>query len=119
MNSEDMAQLVVTTLDANKALAISNIDVHKLTNIADRIIVCTATSNRHAQSLAEKVLRTLREQGIRSLGSEGREGDDQWVLIDFGDVIAHIMLEEARQLYSLEKLWGIAERVREKSANEH
>lgn len=106
MTPQEQADLAVQTLDEHKGLDISQIDVTSLTDVADYIVVCTATSTRHAQTLADKVTRKLREFGIRSLSTEGILENDPWVLVDFGDLIVHIMLAEARDFYSIEELWS-------------
>ena len=106
MTPKEQAELAVTTLDEHKGLDISQIDVTGLTDVADYIVVCTATSTRHAQTLADKVTRQLREHGVRALSTEGVIENDPWVLVDFGDLILHIMLAEAREFYSIEELWS-------------
>lgn len=105
MTPEQQAELAVKTLEDHKGLDISQIDVTGLTDVADYIVVCTATSTRHAQTLADKVTRQLREFGVRAFSTEGIQENDPWVLVDFGDLIVHIMLTEAREFYSIEELW--------------
>lgn len=106
MTPQQQAELAVKILEEHKGLDISQIDVTGLTDVADYIVVCTATSTRHAQTLADKVARQLREFGARALSTEGVEENDSWVLVDFGDLIVHIMLTEAREFYSIEELWA-------------
>ncbi len=118
MTPAEMAELAWEALDENKAIDITNIDVTELTDVTDRIVICTATSNRHAVALADKVERKLRDQEIRSMSTEGAKHPDGWVLIDFGDIVVHIMLAETRDFYSLEKLWGMTKAVREKAVGE-
>lgn len=118
MTPAAMAEMARETLDENKAVDIKEIDVTELTDVTDYIVICTATSNRHSASLADKVERKLRDAGVRSMGTEGVKHPDGWVLIDFGDIVVHIMLAEAREFYSLEKLWGMTQAVRDKTAGE-
>lgn len=118
MTPAEMAALACETLDENKALDIKALDVTELTDVTDCIVICTATSNRQASTLADKVERKLREQGIRAISTEGAKHADGWVLIDFGDIVVHIMLAEAREFYSLEKLWGMTKAIREKAVGE-
>ena len=106
MTPQQQAELAVKTLDEHKGLDISQVDVTGLTDVTDYIVVCTATSTRHAQTLADKVSRQLREFGVRTLSTEGVEENDPWVLVDFGDLIVHIMLAETREFYSIEELWS-------------
>ena len=118
MTPEDQAQLAIVALDDNKGTDIKDIDVTELTEVTDRIIICTATSIRHATALAERVARKLRESGIRPLTTEGANQKDGWVLIDFGDIVVHIMIAATREFYSLEKLWGMTKTAREKVVGE-
>jgi ribosome-associated protein len=98
-------------LDDAKARDISVLDMRKISDFTDYMVIATGTSNRHVQSTADKVVDALREHGMRAVGVEGgRIGD--WVLIDFGDVVVHVMREEIRDFYNLEKLWSDARRVK-------
>jgi ribosome-associated protein len=106
MNSQNLSQLVVSTLDDNKARDIVCLDVRGLSNVADFMVVTTATSSRHSKALADKVADAVRASGNRVFGMEG-EQSGEWVLLDVGDVLVHVMLEETRRLYQLEKLWDI------------
>jgi len=109
------ADTILDTLDENKALDIQRIDVQHLTDITDSIVICTATSSRHAKTLADKVTRECKKQGKRHFAIEGLE-DGQWILIDFSETIVHIMLESTREFYSLEKLWAMTETSRQKNS---
>lgn len=118
MNPQQMAELASATLDENKAIDIKTIDVREITDITDYVVICTATSTRHAQSLIDKVRRKLRDYGIHERGSEGIEQNDPWMLMDFGDLVVHVLLAEAREFYSLEKLWIVTEEMRDKAIGE-
>lgn len=106
MQSNELAQLVETELDLRKALHISTLDVRNKTSITDYMIIVTATSSRHAQSLCNYVSIKAKESGVMPLGMEGQVGSD-WVLLDLGDVILHVMTGQAREYYQLEKLWSV------------
>ncbi len=80
------------------------IDVSALTTITERMIIASGRSNRQVKSLADKVVASAKEQGVRPLGVEGDIGD--WILIDLGDVIAHLMHPTTRAYYQLEKIWS-------------
>lgn len=105
MDLSHLAEIAVNALDDIKGIAITSLDVTTLTDIADYMIICTGSSNRHVQSLADNVIRLAKEAGVSPLGIEGESGAD-WVLVDLGDVIVHIMLNETRERYQLEKLWA-------------
>lgn len=97
-------------LEDAKARDIAVLDVRKVSDFTDYMVIATGTSNRHVQSTADKVMETLREHGVRPVGSEGGKIGD-WVLIDFGDVVVHVMREQVRDFYNLEKLWSDAKHV--------
>lgn len=97
-------------LEDAKARDITVLDVRKISDFTDYMVIATGTSNRHVQSTADRVVDALRAHGVRAVGTEGGKTGD-WVLIDFGDVVAHVMREEIRDFYNLEKLWSDARRV--------
>lgn len=109
MDSDQLQTLVIDALDEIKAVDVVALDVRRLTSIADSIVIASGTSQRHVQSLAGNVLQRAREAGIRPLGVEGEQAGD-WVLVDLGDVIVHVMRPEVRDFYNLEKLWDVAPR---------
>lgn len=82
-------------------------NVSELTTIADYFIVCSGTSDRQAQAIAEAIVEAGIEEGRRPLGVEGLPSA-HWVLVDFGDVIVHVFTPEEREYYKLERLWGDA-----------
>ena len=94
----------MTVLDDAKAMDIQVIDVSEVTTITDKMIIASGRSERQVKSLADKVVASAKEQGIRPLGVEGKKGD--WILVDLGDVIAHLMHPTTRAYYQLEKLWS-------------
>ncbi|APV49008.1 ribosome silencing factor [Betaproteobacteria bacterium GR16-43] len=98
-------KLVVDALDDIKARDILAIDVRKLTYAFDWIVVATAESARQTKSLAKHVYDKLREKGATVIGMEG-EGSGEWILVDAGDVVAHIMQPVTRSYYNLEELWS-------------
>jgi ribosome-associated protein len=103
---QTLAQLAVAALEDVKGQDIKVIDVMKLTTITDTMIVCTGTSNRHVKSLADSVIQKAKENGHRPNGIEGLE-QGEWVLVDLGGVVVHVMQVQARAFYQLEKLWDV------------
>lgn len=108
MTTTQITKLVIKTLDDHKALQITDIDVSSLTGITDRMIICSATSKRHAAALADHVITQSKAHGHAPLGAEG-EKESEWILIDLNNVIVNIMLPEVREFYSLEKLWHVTD----------
>jgi ribosome-associated protein len=105
MEIDVLKNRVVDLLDEMKALDIQVFNVAEMTSVTDYMIVSSGTSNRHVRSIASHVLDELRDEGLRPLGSEGEE-HGEWVLIDYGDVVLHVMQPETRDFYQLEKLWS-------------
>lgn len=106
MNVEKIVTLGTEALEDLKAQNIIEIDVHKKTSIADVMLIATGTSSRHTKALADNVLEKLKKAGHIPLSTEGH-GRSDWVLVDLGDVIVHVMTAESREFYSLEKLWSM------------
>jgi len=109
MQLEEIQKLVIDSLEDLKAINIVELDVSKQTDVTDSMIIATGTSTRHVKALAENVIADAKKAGSPALGSEGEPNAD-WVLVDLGDVVVHIMLAETRELYDLEKLWTFVER---------
>ena len=98
-------KLVISAMEDIKAHDIQAIDVRKVTPIFDWIIVASADSARQTKSLARHVRDSLKDAGSRIVGTEGEESGE-WILVDAGDVVAHVMQPAVRQYYNLEELWG-------------
>jgi ribosome-associated protein len=98
-------KLVISALEDIKARDIQAIDVRKLTSIFDWIIVASADSARQTKALARHVEERLKESGSRIVGTEGEESGE-WILVDAGDVVAHVMQPAVREYYNLEELWS-------------
>lgn len=107
MAPEHLRRLVLDCLGDMKARDVADLDVRGKTAITDRFIIATGTSNRHAQAVSDRIVETARENGVRPLGVEGRDTAD-WILIDLGDVVVHVMQAAARRFYDLEELWQTA-----------
>ena len=98
-------KLVVAALEDIKARDILAIDVRKITSMFDWIVVASADSARQTKALARHVRDKLKEAGCAIIGTEGEEGAE-WVLVDSGDIVAHVMQPAVRNYYNLEELWG-------------
>jgi ribosome-associated protein len=105
MHNDSLKTLVVAALEDLKAKDIALLDVSRLTSVTDLMIVASGTSTRHVAALAEHVVEQAKARGIQPLGVEGQSGSD-WVLVDLGDLVVHVMLPETRALYDLERLWA-------------
>lgn len=103
---EQQTQIVRHAMEDLKALEITELDVKEISSIADRMIVCTGTSNRHVKSIADNVVEECKKHGIQPLGVEGKE-TSEWVLVDLNSIIVHVMLPTARKFYDLERLWEV------------
>jgi len=90
-----------------KAKDILQLDVSSISNVADAIVIASGTSTRHVKALADNVAEEARKAGFRPIGVEG-ERDAEWILIDLGFVVVHVMLPTARKFYDLESLWRTA-----------
>ena len=104
MEVNALKALVTDALDDLKAVNTVALDVTDLTDVTDCLVIASGTSNRHVKSLANNVVVEAKKAGIPPLGVEG---DDvgEWVLVDFGDVVLHVMLRATRDFYDLERLW--------------
>jgi ribosome-associated protein len=108
MPGADLARLVVRALQDLKAQDVRVLDVSALTSIMDVMVIASGTSNRHVKALSDSVLEASKAAGIRPIGVEG-EATSDWILIDLGDVVVHVMLPRTRSFYNLEKLWSVGE----------
>jgi ribosome-associated protein len=105
MKKENLNKLIIKSLEDSKGVDIVTLDVKKLMDIADTMIICTGTSNRHVNSLANNLLGTVKEAGYCVNRVEGAELGD-WMVVDCGDTLVHLMQEGTREVYQLEKLWA-------------
>lgn len=103
-----LLELVNGALTEMKAKDITQIDVRGKTSIADFLVVVSGTSTRHVKSIADEVVQHAKRAGAMPLGVEG-EREAEWVLVDLGDVIVHVMLPRVREYYALERLWTVGD----------
>ena len=102
--TEDLKAMVLAALEDAKANDVRQLDVRRLTDITDWMVVASGTSTRHVLALADQVRTQVKAQGLSPIGTEGESGSD-WVLLDYGDVVVHLMLPDTRGFYDLEGLW--------------
>ena len=102
--TEDLKAMVLAALEDAKANDVQQLDVRRLTDITDWMVVASGTSTRHVLALADHVRTQVKAQGLSPIGTEGESGSD-WVLLDYGDVVVHLMLPDTRGFYDLEGLW--------------
>ena len=102
----DLCNFIKKNLSKNKAQEITVIDLKKKTSIADYMIICTGTSNRHITALSNYLSEDLKRLELNMLNIEGKRGGD-WIIVDIGDIIIHLFRSEVREYYNLEKMWTI------------
>lgn len=107
MTEQEMSKAICKAASDKKARDIVVMDMHGLMSSTDYFVICSANTATQVRAIADNIEEKLAEQGAAFLHKEGyREGE--WVLMDYGDVIAHIFIQEAREYYALERLWGDA-----------
>lgn len=104
VRASPLSGLVAEALDDMKAVNVKVLDVRGLTDIVDTMIIASGNSDRHVRSIADRVVEKSKQSGFRPIGVEGAR-DGEWVLVDLGDVIVHVMLPRVREFYALERLW--------------
>jgi len=108
MELEPLRDLIVTALEDLKGENIQVMDVRGRCSFTDLMIFASGTSDRHVKSLASNVEDKVRTAGVRPLGVEGNDQSQaNWVLVDLGEIVIHVMLPETREYYQLEKLWAM------------
>jgi ribosome-associated protein len=109
---EFLRKQVLAALDELKAKDVKEIDVRGKTSIADILVIASGTSTRHVKSLADEVVKFVKKAGMMPLGVEGQR-EAEWVLVDLGDIIVHVMLPRIREFYGLERLWTVGDEMPE------
>ena len=118
MNSEEIKDRVCTALEDLKGNDIVALSVDRITSVADWMVIVSGTSNRHVKSLSDNVQLELKKAGSPAIGVEGTDAAE-WVLVDFGGVIVHVMLPTTRMFYDLESLWTLKPEASSDSADEY
>jgi ribosome-associated protein len=112
MEPRELAKTITQLLSGKKAVGTAVLEITDLTVLADFFIITTGTSSTHLKTMAEEVEFVLKKQGIKPKAIEGRAGGN-WLLLDYGAVVVHVMLQEAREFYSIERLWSDAKKYSE------
>ena len=110
LSAKEVAIQVTKALDEKKGQDIKLLKIDKVSSLADYFLICTGTSNTHVKTLCDYAEYTLEQLGEPMLGREGHRGNS-WELLDYGSLVVHVFTEEAREFYSLERLWADAEQV--------
>ncbi|MBL4238893.1 ribosome silencing factor [Vibrio fluvialis] len=105
MQREELKDFLADKADDMKAVDIVTLDVQGKSSVTDYMIICTGTSKRHVSSIADHVASEAKKAGVEPLGIDG-ENEGEWVVVDMGTTMLHVMQEEHRSMYQLEKLWG-------------
>lgn len=105
-----MARLAAHAASEKKAREIRVLDIQGISSVADYFVICTGTSQTHVRAIADSVEKAVAEQGLAIHHMEGYQ-NGRWILLDFGDLVVHVMQEEERAFYNLERLWGDAKEV--------
>jgi ribosome-associated protein len=110
-----LRQAVRDGLESLKAQNILEIDVRGKSSVCDFMVIASGTSTRHVKSVADEVVRFAKKLDVMPLGVEG-EREAEWVLVDLGDVVVHVMLPRVREFYALERLWSVGDEPPKASA---
>lgn len=105
MQGKALTDFVIDKVADMKGRDVVVLNVSKKSNITDTLVICSGNSKRHVQSIAENVATEAKHAGNKPLGIEGQE-EGEWVLVDLGDLVLHVMQDATRDFYQLEKLWG-------------
>ncbi|GAB2994520.1 ribosome silencing factor [Psychrosphaera aestuarii] len=104
MQNKQILDFVLDKIDDLKAKDVMTFDVKETSSITDYMVVCSGTSKKHVQSIADHVLLEAKQTDNPALGQEGMQ-EGEWVLVDMGPVVLHVMQDATRDFYQLEKLW--------------
>jgi ribosome-associated protein len=104
--TKSLVEIAIDALEDVKGINIVSMDVTELTDVTDTLVVASGNSNRQVKALADSVIEKAKKAGFQPVGVEGMD-TSEWVLVDLGDVVVHVMLPETRAFYELEKLWAV------------
>ena len=110
LSAKQIAYEVTKALDSKKGMNIKLLKIDQVSSLADYFLICTGTSSTHVKTLCDYAEYTLEQLGEPMLGREGHRGNS-WELLDYGTIVVHVFTQEAREFYSLERLWADAEEI--------
>ena len=110
LSAKEVAYEVTKALDMKKGMNIKLLKIDQVSSLADYFLICTGTANTHVKTLCDYAEYTMEQLGEPMIGREGHRGN-AWELLDFGSVVVHVFTQEAREFYSLERLWADAEKI--------
>jgi ribosome-associated protein len=110
VESAHMARAAALSADEKKGKEVKILDIRSISTISDYFVICSATNSAHIRAIADTVEETVTQLGLTLHHMEGYQ-NGRWILLDFGDIVVHVMHEEERQFYNLERLWGDAREV--------
>lgn len=105
LQTEELLDFVIKQIEDIKARDIVTLDIQEKSSVTDYMVICSGTSKTHVVSIAENLVVESKRAGLQPLGIEGKTSGE-WVLVDLGDIVVHVMQNESRDFYQLEKLWG-------------
>ena len=108
--ADRLRTLVLGALDDLKARDIREVDVREKSSVTDLLVIASGTSSRHVKSIADEVVRKAKQAGLPPIGVEGQR-EAEWVLVDLGDIVVHVMLPRTREFYGLERLWTVGDEM--------
>jgi ribosome-associated protein len=115
--AEVLLQHVRNAVEELKAKDVVEIDVRGKTSVTDHLVIASGTSTRHVKSIADEVVKHAKRLDCQPLGVEG-EREAEWVLVDLGDVVVHVMLPRVREFYALERLWTVGDQPPEEQEHD-
>jgi ribosome-associated protein len=110
METNEMKEVVINALQDLKADNINVLDVKARTSVTDLMVIASGTSSRHVKSLADNVVSEVKGRGGKPLGVEGAESND-WILVDLGEIVVHVMMPATRSFYDLERFWQDSDEI--------
>ncbi|WP_425514584.1 ribosome silencing factor [Alteromonas lipotrueiana] len=105
LQNTELKEFVIDKIDDMKARSITQLNVEGKSSITDLMVICSGNSKRHVVAIADNLVVEAKQAGIKPLSVEGKE-TGEWVLVDLGEIIVHVMQDETRDFYQLEKLWS-------------